>query len=181
MLLSVPAFVGGAVLRFIFSVKLDWYSLGGFVGPTESITGHLQSIWLPALVLGLVISPVYLRLLRSDMIQNLQQDYVLVAKAKGLPPRRILLRHVLRPSTLTLLTVAGLNVAQLVNGAIVLEYLFDLDGMGSLLIEKLQQREFIVVQTLVALVAVLFVVVNLVVDLLYGAVDPRVRGERGSS
>ncbi len=180
-LLSVPAFVAGALLRYVFSVKWDLYSLRGFVGPTESITGHLKSIWLPAVVLGLVVSPVYLRLLRSDMIQNLQQDYVLVAKAKGLPPWRILLRHVLRPSTLTLMTVAGLNVAQLVNGAIVVEFLFDLDGMGSLLIEKLQQREFLVVQTMVALVAVLFVVVNLVIDVLYGIVDPRVRVDRGTS
>ncbi len=181
MLLSMPAFVMGSVLLYFCAVRYDWYDLGGFVGPTSGIRDHLSSIWLPAVVLASVPTPVYLRLLRSDMIQNLQQDYVLVARAKGLPPWRVLVRHVLRPSSLTLLTVAGLNVAQLVNGAIVVEFLFDLDGLGSLLIEKLVQREFLVVQTLVALVAIVFVTINLAVDLLYGVVDPRVRVNRGTT
>ncbi len=172
VLLAVPVFVLGETLRYQFAIKWSWYDLVGYVGPTNGVWAHVKSIWLPAAVLGLAIAPVYLRLLRSDMIQNLQQDFVLVAKAKGLPNWWVLLRHAVRPSTLTLLTVAGLNIAQLVNGAIVVEFIFDLDGMGSFLIEKVASREFFPVQTIVALVAVLFVVANTVIDLVYTAVDP---------
>jgi peptide/nickel transport system permease protein len=109
------------------------------------------------------------------MIQNLQQDFVAVAKAKGMSNGHILLRHVLRPSTLTLLTVAGLNIAQLVNGAIVVEFIFDYDGMGSFLLDAVANRNFFAVQTIVALVAVLFILSNTIVDMLYTIVDPRVR------
>jgi peptide/nickel transport system permease protein len=118
---------------------------------------------------------VYLRLLRADMIQNLQQDFVSVAKAKGMSNTHILLRHVLRPSTVTLMTVLGLNIAQLVNGAIVVEFIFDFDGMGGYLIEAVARQEFFAVQTIVALVAIIFVVTNMIIDALYNVVDPRVK------
>ena len=180
VLLSLPVFVLGETLRYFLAIEHDWYQLTGYAPWSEGVGAHLQSIWLPALVLGLAATPVYLRLLRADMIQNLQQDYVAVAKAKGMSNTHILLRHVLRPSTLTLITVAGLNIAQLVNGAIVVEFIFDFDGMGGYLIEAVYRREFFAVQTLVALVAVVFVVANTLVDMLYTVVDPRVRagGER---
>lgn len=177
VLLSVPVFVLGESLRYLLAIKRDWYQLTGYKPWSDGVMAHIGSVWLPALVLGLAATPVYLRLLRADMIQNLQQDFVAVAKAKGMSNRHILLRHVLRPSTLTLLTVAGLNIAQLVNGAIVVEFIFDYDGMGSYLIEAVARREFFAVQTLVALVAVLFVLTNTVVDMLYTVVDPRVRAE----
>jgi peptide/nickel transport system permease protein len=174
VLLAIPVFVLGETLRYQFAIEWSWYELKGYVGPTEGLGPHLKSVWLPVLVLALSICPVYLRLLRADMVQNLQQDFVLVARAKGLPNRRVLLRHVLRPSTLTLLTVLGLNIAQLVNGAIVVEFIYDLDGMGSYLIDAVASRSFFPVQTIVALVAVLFVLANMVIDLVYTAVDPRV-------
>ena len=177
VLLSIPVFVLGETLRYQFAVDWGWYDLVGYVSVDEGLFEHIRSIWLPALVLGLAVAPVYLRLLRADMMQNLQQDYVAVAKAKGMSNTHVLLRHVLRPSTLTLLTVAGLNIAQLVNGAIVVEFIYDLDGLGSYMIEALAARELFPVQTLVALVAVVFVVANTMIDLLYTAVDPRVRPE----
>lgn len=177
ILLSVPVFVLAESLRYFMSIQNDWYQLTGYKSWGAGVSAHLGSIWLPALVLGLAATPVYLRLLRADMIQNLQQDYVAVAKAKGMTNRHILIRHVLRPSTVTLLTVAGLNIAQLVNGAIVVEFIFDFDGMGGYLIEAVYRREFFAVQTLVALVAVVFVLTNTIVDMLYTMVDPRVRAE----
>ncbi len=177
VLLSIPVFVLAESLRYLLAIKRDWYQLTGYKPWSAGVTAHIGSVWLPALVLGLAATPVYLRLLRADMIQNLQQDFVAVAKAKGMSNRHILLRHVLRPSTLTLLTVAGLNIAQLVNGAIVVEFIFDYDGMGSYLIEAVARREFFAVQTIVALVAVLFVLTNTVIDMLYTVVDPRVRAE----
>ena len=175
VLLSVPVFVLGEALRYWFAIRWSWYDLNGYVGPTSGIVEHAKSIWLPALVLGLAVSPVYLRLLRADMIQNLQEDFVAVAKAKGMPTWWVLVRHVLRPSSLTLLTVAGVNIAQLVNGAIVVEFIYDLDGMGSFLITSVVSREFFAVQTVVALVAVIFVLANLLIDLIYSSVDPRVK------
>jgi peptide/nickel transport system permease protein len=177
VLLSLPIFVLGESLRYFFAIKNDWYQLTGYKPWSEGASAHLGSIWLPALVLGLAATPVYLRLLRADMIQNLQQDYVSVAKAKGMSNRHILVRHVLRPSTVTLLTVAGLNIAQLVNGAIVVEFIFDFDGMGSYLLDAISRSEYFAVQTIVALVAIIFVLANTIVDLLYTVIDPRVRAE----
>jgi peptide/nickel transport system permease protein len=177
VLLSVPVFVLGESLRFVFAIEAGWYRLTGYASWGDGIGAHLKSVWLPAVVLGLAATPVYLRLLRADMIQNLQQDFVSVAKAKGMSNTHILFRHVLRPSTVTLLTVAGLNIAQLVNGAIVVEFIFDYDGMGSYLIEAVYRREFFAIQTIVALVAILFVLANTIVDMLYTVVDPRVRAE----
>jgi peptide/nickel transport system permease protein len=180
VLLSIPVFVLGESLRYLFAINRDWYQLTGYKPWSDGVTAHIGSIWLPAVVLGLAATPVYLRLLRADMMQNLQQDFVAVAKAKGMSNTHILLRHVLRPSTVTLLTVAGLNIAQLVNGAIVVEFIYDFDGMGSYLIEAVARREFFAVQTIVALVAILFVLANTIVDMLYTVVDPRVRAEAGS-
>jgi peptide/nickel transport system permease protein len=176
-LLSIPVFVLGESLRYVFAIQSELYQLTGYAPWSEGAAAHLKSIWLPALVLGLAATPVYLRLLRADMIQNLQQDFVSVAKAKGMSNRHILFRHVLRPSTVTLMTVMGLNIAQLVNGAIVVEFIFDFDGMGSYLLEAVARREFFAVQTIVALVAILFVVTNTVIDVLYTSVDPRVKAE----
>lgn len=177
VLLSIPAFVLGESLRYVFAVERRWYKLQGYKPWADGVGAHLGSIWLPALVLGLAATPVYLRLLRADMLQNLQQDFVAVAKAKGMSNTHILLRHVLRPSTVTLLTVAGLNIAQLVNGAIVIEFIYDLDGMGGYLLDAVAGREFFPVQTIVALVAVVFVIANTIVDLLYTIIDPRVRAQ----
>lgn len=177
ILLSIPVFVLAETLRYVFAIERDLYDLTGYSPWSDGIGAHLGSIWLPALVLGLATSPVYLRLLRADMVQNLQQDFVAVAKAKGMSNRHILFRHVLRPSTVTLLTVVGLNIGQLVNGAIVVEFIYDFDGMGSYLLEAVAAREFFPVQTLVAMVAVLFVLVNTLVDVVYTVVDPRVSVE----
>lgn len=175
VLLSVPVFVLGVILRYAFAEERDWYDLTGYTPIGDGVFDHVKSVWVPALVLGLAAAPVYLRLLRADMIQNLQQDYVAVAKAKGMSNTHILLRHVLRPSTVTLMTVLGLNIAQLVNGALVVEFIFDYDGMGSYLIEAIYRQEFFAVQTLVALVAIIFVVTNMAIDVFYSVVDPRVR------
>jgi peptide/nickel transport system permease protein len=174
-LLATPTYVLGVLLALVFAVNLGWFDLSGYVGPTESLSDHWRSLALPTITLAATMVPVYLRLLRTDVIETLKEDYVGVARAKGLSPRYILTRHVLRPSSLTLITVAGISAAQLVNGAIIVEVIFDLDGLGSFLVEAVFAREYLIVQTLVALTAILFIVFNLIVDLLYPVVDPRVR------
>jgi peptide/nickel transport system permease protein len=121
---------------------------------------------------------VYMRLLRSDMIATLQEDFITMAKSKGLSPRRVLWRHALRPSSLTLLTVAGLNVGTLIGGVVVVEVIFSLPGMGLLLYEAINARQYIALQSLVAIVAVGYVIINFLVDVLYVVLDPRIRHAR---
>ena len=174
-LLALPSFVLGVVLALIFAAELGWFSLGGYVGPGEGLLAHWKSLLLPVVTLTAGIMPFLLRLLRSDVITTLQEDYVTAARAKGLPRWWILLRHVLRPSSFTVVTVAGLNAAQLVNGALVVEIIYDLDGMGTYLISAVFNQDFLVVQTLVALIAAGFVAVNMLVDATYPLLDPRVR------
>ena len=133
---------------------------------------------LPAITLAVGQIAVYMRLLRSDMIATLQQDFILMAKAKGLKTRRILFRHALRPSSLTLLTVAGLNVGTLIGGTLIVEVVFSIPGMGFLLFEAIATRQIVAFQSMVAIVAILYVLVNFAVDLLYTALDPRIRNAR---
>lgn len=130
---------------------------------------------LPALTLALVEAPVYLRLLRSDVANTLRQEFITVARAKGLSDSQVLLRHALRPSTFSLITVMGINVGHLIGGAVIIETLFALPGVGRLLIEAITKRDFITLQGVVLFIGVAFVVVNVLVDLLYVVLDPRLR------
>ena len=174
-LLALPSFILGVVLALVFAAKLGWFNLGGYVGPTSGVIAHWKSLFLPVVTLTAGITPFFLRLLRSDIITTLQEDYVEAARAKGLPRWWIMLRHVLRPSSFTVVTVAGLNAAQLVNAALVVEVIYDLDGMGTFLISAVFNQDFLVVQTLVALIAAGFVATNMLVDAVYPLLDPRVR------
>jgi len=123
---------------------------------------------------------IYMRLLRSDMIATLQQDFILMAKAKGLKSKRILFRHALRPSSLTLLTVAGLNIGTLIGGALIVEVVFALPGMGLMLFEAISRRQIVAFQSMVAVIAILYILVNFAVDLLYTVLDPRIRNANKS-
>jgi peptide/nickel transport system permease protein len=174
LLLSAPSFMLGLVLMFFLALTLKWLPAVGYVPLSEGIFDNLRSYAIPVLTLALVEWPVFMRILRSDAIFTLQQDYVLLAKAKGLRNSHILFRHVLRPSSFTLITVAGLTIATLIGGALVVETIFALPGVGRLLIGSINSRDFMMVQGAVALIAVGFVVVNFTIDSLYSVLDPRV-------
>lgn len=174
-LLAIPNFVLGLVLIFVLSVKARWFPNAGYTALNVDPVAHVKSMFLPALSLAVGQIAIYMRLLRSDMIATLQEDFITMAKAKGLPPRKVLLRHALRPSSLTLLTVAGLNVGQLIGGAVVIEALFQLPGVGLSIVQAIGAREYVAVQSFVALIGVAYVVVNFAVDLLYAVLDPRIR------
>jgi peptide/nickel transport system permease protein len=174
LLLSAPSFMLGLVLMFFLALTLKWLPAVGYVPLSEGILGNLRSFAIPVLTLALVEWPVFMRILRSDAIVTLQQDYVLLAKAKGLRNVHILFRHVLKPSSFTLITVAGLTIATLIGGALVVETIFALPGVGRLLIGSINSRDFMMVQGAVALIAVGFVLVNFAIDTLYSALDPRV-------
>ena len=176
--LSVPAFMLAIVLIYVFSVRLKLLPATGYVPLDEDIVGNLRSFVLPAVTLGFGEWPVLMRVLRSDMIATLQEDYIAMARAKGLKPWRILMVHALKPSSLTLVTVAGINIGRLIGGAVLVETIFALPGIGRLLIGAIYTRDFVIVQGVVLFVATAFVLINFAVDMLYGVLDPRIRHGR---
>ena len=173
--LSLPSFVTGLILIYVFALKLQWFPAVGWNRLSNGIGPNLKSVALPALALAITEIAVYTRVLRSDMIATLKEDYILSARAKGLTDRFILFRHGLRPSLLTLVTVVGLNIAALLGGVLVIEYLFAIPGIGKRLFSAIQQRDFMMVQAITVLITVFYVIVNTITDLVYMVVDPRIR------
>ena len=173
--LSLPSFVTGLILIYVFALKLQWFPAVGWNRLSNGIGPNLKTVALPALALAITEIAVYTRVLRSDMIATLKENYILSARAKGLTDRFILFRHGLRPSLLTLVTVVGLNIAALLGGVLVIEYLFAIPGIGKRLFSAIQQRDFMMVQAITILITVFYVVVNTITDLTYMVVDPRIR------
>jgi peptide/nickel transport system permease protein len=176
--LSLPPFMVAILLIYLFAVELNWLPATGWVPFAEDPVGNLRSFILPAVTLAFAEWPVLMRVLRSDMIATLQEDYIAMAKAKGLRPARILLVHALKPSSLTLVTVAGINIGRLIGGALIVETIFALPGIGRLLVGAIYARDFIILQGVVLFVAAGFVMVNFIVDMLYAVLDPRIRHGR---
>ena len=173
--LAVPNFVLGVVLVYLFAVRYHLFPATGYTPLTKDPFQNLRSVVLPVITLAMAEIAAYLRLLRSDVITTLQEDYIVMAKAKGLPDRRIMLRHALRPSLFSLVTVAGLNFGRLIGGTFIVEIIFQQPGIGLLSIQSIYGRDYVVVQGTVLLIAVAYVLANFVVDVAYGLIDPRVR------
>jgi peptide/nickel transport system permease protein len=190
-LLALPNFVLALLLSFLIGAKLKWLPTGGYApgwldpifdsASHINLGEHLKDMILPAFTLAVGQIAVYMRLLRSDMIATLQENFITLAKAKGIKNRRILWRHALRPSSLTLLTVAGLNVGTLIGGAIVVEVIFSVPGMGEKIFQAINAREYVELQSYIVIVAVLFVLVNFFVDFMYAVLDPRIRRARAAA
>jgi peptide/nickel transport system permease protein len=174
-MLSVPAFLSAILLIYLFAVELRWLPATGYVPFEEDPIGNLRSFLLPALTLALGEWPVLMRVLRSDMIATLQEDYIAMARAKGLKPSRILLVHALKPSSLTLVTVTGINIGRLIGGTVIVESIFALPGIGRLLLGAIFTRDLIILQGVVLFVACGYVLMNFIVDMLYAVLDPRIR------
>ena len=178
-LVSVPVFVTGLLLVFVFSLRLRGSPLQlpatGWVRPADGLGDNLRHAVLPALALALAELPVFARLLRADLVRTLGEDHILAAQAQGVPTSGIVLHHALRLSSFPLLTMAGLSLGRLIGGAVVIESLFALPGIGQLLVLSVEAKDVVVVQGVVAVVAVGYVLVNTAVDGLYGLLDPRVR------
>jgi peptide/nickel transport system permease protein len=174
-MLSLPAFLSAILLIYFFAVELRWLPATGYVPFSEDPLGNLRSFVLPALTLALGEWPVLMRVLRSDMIATLQEDYIAMARAKGLKPSRILLVHALKPSSLTLVTVTGINIGRLMGGTVIVESIFALPGIGRLLLGSIYTRDLIILQGVVLCVAVGYVLINFIVDMLYAVLDPRIR------
>jgi peptide/nickel transport system permease protein len=180
-LLAVPNFVLGLALAYYIGAWFKWLPPSGYVPLGDDVWEHVRRMILPAVTLAAAQVAVYMRLLRSDMVQTLQEDYIQMARSKGISDQRVLWRHALRPSSLTLLTVAGLNVGTLIGGAVIVEVLFSLPGLGTAIAEAIFARQYVALQTFVAVLAILYVLVNFAVDVLYTVVDPRIRHARARS
>src|SRR3954464_14242393 len=174
-MLSLPAFLSAILLIYLFAVELRWLPATGYVPFTEEPLNNLRFFVLPALTLALAEWPGIMRVLRSDMIATLQEDYIALAKAKGLRPARILFVHALKPSSLTLVTVTGINIGRLLGGTLIVKTIFALPGMGRLLVGAIYTRDLVILQGVVLLVACGFVIVNFIVDMFYAVLDPRIR------
>lgn len=186
--LSIPNFVLAIVLILIFAlggmstfgahIGVHWFPASRYTPFGAGAWDHFKHMFLPALALAFGQAAAYMRVLRSDMISTLQENFITTAKAKGVPDRRILWGHALRPSSFTLLTVFGVNTATLIGGALIIETIFSLPGLGTLIGTAIFQKDFLVVQGVVVVIAVGFILINFLVDLLYGVLDPRVRNVR---
>ena len=176
---SIPNFGIGLGLAYLLGVKFNLLNPVGYVPMTENVAEHFKSMIMPVLALSIGLISTFTRLLRTDTIATLKEDFVTMASSKGLSNKWILWRHVLRPSSLTLLTSAALNMGALIGGAVVVESVFAFDGLGTLIAYSINFRQYLAIQSLIALVAVSYILFNLIVDVLYGIVDPRVRSHRG--
>ena len=177
--IAIPNFWFAIMLILLFAVHLQWFSAGGFPGWTEDAGGGfwdgLQALILPAVALAVVQAAILARVTRSAVLEVMREDFVRTARAKGLTRRQAMRRHVLRNAMVPVLTVAGLQFANLVTGTIVVENVFVLPGVGRLVFQAIANRDLLVVRDVVMLLAGIVVVVNFVVDVLYAIVDPRLR------
>lgn len=173
--LSVPNFITGIFLIWLFSVQLNWLPASNWSRFSEGIGDNLRTAILPATALAMTQMAIFSRLVRSDMIATLKENYILAARSKGLSDGYILRRHALRPSSLSLMTIIGINFGALLGGTVVIETLFAIPGLGFRLINAINQRDILVIQGITVFVAVVYVLINTLVDLLYIVIDPRIR------
>jgi peptide/nickel transport system permease protein len=172
---AVPGFWAGLLLILLFSVQLGWVQAGGFDGWGQGIWRGVRSLLLPAVALGLFQFAVLARTTRSALLEVLREEYVKTARAKGVAERVVLFRHALRNALIPIVTVAGVQLGQLLAGSIILESVFYLPGLGRLTLAAISARDLPVVQGVVLFVASMIVTVNAAVDILYGLLDPRIR------
>jgi peptide/nickel transport system permease protein len=175
--LAVPAFWAGILLILLFAVTLHWFPAGGFhnwlIGPVKA----LQSLLLPALSLGFVRAAVLTRMTRSSMLEVLGEDYIRTARSKGLSKRRVIYKHAFRNAIIPVITIIGLQAGDLLAGAIIIENVFHLPGIGRLVFEAIGQRDLPVIQGVVLFIATIIVVINFLIDVAYRYLDPRIQYE----
>ncbi len=180
--LSVAPYVLALVLIYIFAVRLQWFPAIGYTSLTQNPGANIRSLTLPAIAIGFPLFSVYTRLLRADIVEQMQrEDYIVTAQAKGVPPWRVLIRHALPNSLFGLITLVALNLGTLVGAAAIIEPIFSLPGVGAILIQSITDHDVPVVEGIVVVFAVVVVLAGLLADLLYATLDPRIRYERAAS
>lgn len=172
---SVPSFLTGLIFQRYLATELGWFPASGYGGPNASFLDRMEHLILPSIVLGITNSALILRFTRASMLDILGEDYVRTARAKGMTERRVVLRHALKNAGIPIITVVGLTFALLVSGAVVTERVFNLPGLGNLVVNAVLRRDYPIIQGTLIVVAALYVLVNLLTDLLYLVVDKRVK------
>ncbi len=172
---SVPVFVVGYLLAYTFALQLDWFPVQGYTPISNGLGGWLSNLMLPAIALGAVFIALIARITRATMLEVLNQDYVRTAKAKGVGQRAILFVHALKNAAVPIITIIGLGFAGLIGGAVVTESVFAIPGVGRLVVDAILRRDYPVIQGVVLMFSFVYVIVNLIVDLLYTVFDPRIR------
>ena len=172
---SIPNYCVAIVGIILFAVQRRWFPVTGFTRLTENPLDNLKAIVIPSVSLALVEAAAFIRILRGDLATTLKEDFVLSARAKGLPDSRVLFRHALRPSLFGLVTVAGITLARLIGGTVVIESLFEIPGLGNKLFRALGSRDYTMIQGITAFLAVLYALLSVGVEILYALIDPRVR------
>jgi peptide/nickel transport system permease protein len=172
---SLPVFVVGYVLAYVFALQLEWLPVQGYTPLSEGVWPWLQNLILPSVALGGVYIALIARITRAAMLDVLQQDYIRTARAKGLGQRNILFIHALKNAAVPIVTVIGIGIALLIGGAVVTESVFAIPGLGRLTIDAILRRDYPVIQGIVLLFSFLYVLINLMVDVVYTLVDPRIR------
>jgi peptide/nickel transport system permease protein len=173
--ISLPEFWLALILIFVFAVTLRWFPVAGYVTFDEGIWASLATLALPALAIGIRQAALLTRMTRSAMLDVLDEPYVTTARAQGLPESTVIGRYTLRTAAVPVVTVVGLAVSYLLSGAVAIEIIFSLPGMGKLLVDAVSRRDYPVVEGAVLTIAIILVIVNLAVDLLYALLDPRIR------
>src|SRR6266566_5812201 len=173
--LGMPPFWLGFLLIYAFAISLHLFPVSGY---GSGFTGHLQSMFLPSLTVALALTPVVIRSLRASMLYVLTAEYIVTARSKGVPPQRLFLRHVLRNAVIPAVTVLAINIGFLIGTTVIIEQIFAVPGIGQLMINSIFQRDFPVVQGVTLVFGIMVVTVNLLADLSYAALDPRVSFER---
>ncbi|PIE35814.1 hypothetical protein CSA56_02730 [candidate division KSB3 bacterium] len=172
--LAVPSFWLGILLMLFFAVKLQWFPLLGYVNFSENPVEWLRHLFLPAFALGLIRAAILTRMFRVSMLEELEKEYVTVARGKGLKERTVILHHALRNALLPVITIAGLQLGYLLGGAIIIEQIFGLPGIGRMLLTAISGRDFPVVQGSVVFLAIVFTGLHTLIDILYGVLNPKI-------
>ncbi|MDR1934851.1 MAG: ABC transporter permease, partial [Candidatus Accumulibacter sp.] len=172
---SVPSFWMGLILIQIFAVGLGWFPASGYGNPGVSLAERLYHLVLPATVLGVLNSALIIRFTRASVLDILNEDYVRTARSKGLSERVVILKHVLRNALVPIVTVVGLTLALMIGGAVVTETVFNLPGVGNLVVRAVLRRDYPVIQGALLVIAAIYVLINFAIDLIYMLVDPRIR------
>ena len=173
--ICMPNFLIALLLIFVFGVSLRWLPISGYVDPLQDPLAGIRSLTLPAVTLGLALAAVITRTLRSSLLEVLSEDYVRTARAKGLADRLVIRRHALKNGLIPVVTLLGLQFGTLIGGAVITEYVFALPGVGRLVVDAIFSRDYPLVQGVILLISIGFILRNLVVDVVYGWLDPRIR------
>jgi peptide/nickel transport system permease protein len=176
--ISLPVYILGTLLVLLFSIQLGWLPAGGYTDISRNVVEHFRKLVLPAFTLGFGLAASIARMTRSSMLEILGRDYVRALRAKGMPERRIIWQHVLRNAAIPIVTIIGLQLGNLMGGTVLVEAIFNWPGLSTLLVGAVSARNYPLVQGAMLAIAALFILINLVVELIYSLLDPRIRRKR---